>query len=171
MERGGRRGSYFFVLDAFMASAILILTVALVYGLFLTPPSSQQSFAYASDYLLFLTTTQLRDYSSDVVKQMVASEEINDTQATIASQLLLFHNESRDDLAEKLLNDTATTLPAGLAIRVSVIDGTGGHELYGRGTAGAPWLPTHLASRSIEYATINDSAIYGPTVLLVEVWA
>jgi len=170
MESGGRKGSYFFVIDAFVAAAILAITVIVVLNFFVGQRAPAQSFAYARDYLGFLSSTQVRDFHNEVVRQQIADGNITDPRNTIATQLLLYHNESKDDLAWQLLNATVTSLPADLAVNVSIDDGGAGFVLYNRTDNMLEYRRTHLAVRSIEYTIINQT-IYGPYVLLVEVWA
>lgn len=176
MRGGSRRGSYFFVLDAFIASAILVFTIVLVFSLFLSSRGTNQSFTYASDYLSFLSTTELRDYQSPVVDELVASGNITDTRKTIAQQLLTFYNESGGEPGSELhdawllLNESADLLPQDVAFNVSLHGSSWNYTLYNRSVDGLYDGRTHLAVRSVEYAMINRASIFGPLILEVDVW-
>lgn len=170
--RGARHGSYFFVIDAFVASSIFIITIVMVLNLALSPRPSAQSFSYASDYLAFISTTQLRDFDAPAVQNLSASGNISDLRATIAQQVLIFHNQSRDDLVYRLLNGTTNIIPANVAVNFTLREANGTYVgLYEKGLINVQNKPTHLAVAQVTYALINDSAMYGPVVLKVEVWS
>lgn len=167
--RGGRRGSYFFVIDAFLGAAILIVTLIVMLNIYLQRSSPEQSFTYARDYLDFLTTTEVRDYHSPTIDLLIAQGNISNPSATIAEQLLYFHNTSRDDLVYVIINESIRILPGHVAVNVSVID-TGAELLYNRSTEGSEDRKVHQSVRGIEFVFINRSTLYGPVVLEVDVW-
>ncbi len=166
----GRRGSYFFLIDAFIASSILLFTILLIYGLFTAEHPSTQSAAFANDLLQFLTATQLRDFRAPEVVAMIRDGNITDPRNTVATQLLLFVNQSKRDKAWLLLNTSHAGLPPSLAVNVSLRDGTESILLYNRSIERVSEAKTHLVTSGIAYALVNRS-IYGPHVLTVEVWS
>lgn len=172
--RGGKRGSYFFVLDAFIASAIFVLTIILVFSLFVAPARTEQSFATASDYLTFLSTTEIRDFHSVNMTKMRADGEITDSRLTIAQQLVLFHNATPVGdpclLCQKLVNITAGSLPNNVAVNLSIHTSSENESFYSYNVTDVSTLKTHIVTKSIEYALINDSILVGPVALVMEVW-
>lgn len=167
MRGGSRRGSYFFVIDAFIASAILVFTLVMIFNLFVTPRDTQQSFTYAHDYISFLSFTQFRDYHDPSVEAL----NVPDERATLAEQVLLFHNASNDSAAAVILAAAARSLPSTLALNVSLLVGANTTLLYNQSVNQIPSKRTHLVAKSISYALLNQSALYGPVTLQVEVWA
>lgn len=167
MRGGSRRGSYFFVIDAFIAGAILVFTLVMIFNLFIAPRETEQSFTYAHDYLSFLTSTQVRDYHDLLVDNLV----VPDRRKTLAEQVLIFHNASNDSAAAVILGAAAQSLPSTVALNISLKDGVTMTMLYNRSIDQIPAKRSHLVAKSIGYAIINQSALYGPLTLQVEVWS
>ena len=167
MRGGVRRGSYFFVIDAFIAGIILIFTLVMIFSLFVAQRPTEQSFTYAHDYMMFLSTTEVRDYHDATVDALTVA----DRKKTLAEQVLIFHNQSNDTAAAVILNATAQSLPDTVVINVNITTEGATMSLYNRSLASASQKRTHLVAKNIAYAIINESQLYGPVVLQVEVWA
>jgi len=169
MRGGLRRGSYFFVIDAFIAGAILFLTLVVIFNFFVGPRQTEQSFTYAHDYLAFLTSTQVRDYHDLTIDAL----SISDRRKSLAEQVLIFHNASNDTAAAVILAAAAQSLPPTVLINVSVQEQAGSQSavLYSRGLSETGQKRTHLVAKSVEYAIINQSGLYGPVVMQTEVWS
>lgn len=168
----GVRGSYFFVIDAFVASSIFIVTIVVVLNLSLSQHSSEQTFSYASDYMDFIATTELRDFNSLDVINLTAQGNITDVRATISEQVLIFHNTSRGILIPKLLNRTTDIIPANVEINFTLQEPNGTLvPLFQTDLTNVQRKTTHLAVAQVAYALINESNLYGPVVLKVEVWS
>lgn len=170
--RGGR-GSYFFVIDAFIAAALLVFTILLVFALYLYNQPSEQTFLYASDLTTFLTTTQVRDFRTAEVESLIAAGEVTNTRNTLASQVLLFHNQSKDDFATDIVNASVASIPSQLPVNVSLKNPATGavFPIYSRLIGGTEARETHLVTRSVEYVMVSDTEIYGPMILQIEVWS
>ena len=167
-----RRGSYFFVIDGFFASTIFLFCVLFLFAFVVSTHSSAQPASYASDYLLFLATTQVRDVQTAGIVSLIADGNITQTRITLMSQLLLFHNQSKPAAAMRLLNATITKIPSDVGINVTISPFAGSAvSLFNRTVAGMDRKQTHLVVKSVEYAVLGDSELIGPSVVTVEVWA
>lgn len=166
-----RRGSYFFVLDAFVAVAILAFAITLIVSFFSSQRQTEQTFSYAQDYLSFLTSSHINDYQNPVISELLASGNISDPRVTIAEQILRFHNRSDDIDAWKILNATAGSIPENNGIKVMLHEASSGYNttLYNR-TSILITNSTHLVASGIVYTLINNT-LFGPFTLRVEVWS
>ncbi len=168
----GKRGAYFFVIDAFIAAAILSFTLVLIFNLFIEQPSSEQSFTYAHDYINFLSTTEVRDFRHAVIDELISEGQITEVRHTLAEQVIIFFNQTEILNATNLLAAAAESLPATLDINVSLKkSGSATQTVIFEQEGSSELIPQlHLAARSVEYALINQTDIIGPYVIQVEVW-
>ncbi len=167
-----RRGSYFFVIDAFMAAAILSFTLMLVFNFFAQQRQAEQSLTYAQDYLTFLTSTAVRDYRDPVVTDLMNGNPVTNPRATLAEQVLLYNYSGQNDNATRLLEAVAKSIPLSMGINVSVeeMSPPSSFSLYSRAISGGRSAATsHLVAKSLVYALVDQSTIYGPFVMVVEV--
>lgn len=165
----GRRGSYFFVIDAFIGAAILIFTLLLLFSIYLNREGPEQSFTFASDYLRFVGTTEARDYDDAYVQQLIDDGDIVDARATLVDQMLRFHRLGEDAKAREIAKRTSEVVPVTLAINLSIQDDVGNHTVYNRSITVVEARPTHQVARSLEFAIV-DGSLYGPVTLQMEVW-
>ena len=167
-----RRGSYFFVIDAFIAAAILSFTLMLVFNFFAQQRQATQSLTYAQDYLTFLTSTSMRDYRDPVVTELMTDNPVTNPRVTLAEQVLLYNYSGQNGNASLLLEAVAKSIPSSMSINVSVAEMSpaSSFSLYSRAASGGRSAVTsHLVAKSLVYALVDQSTIYGPFVMVVEV--
>jgi hypothetical protein len=169
-----RKGSYFFVLDAFIGGVIFVLTLVLVFSLFVGPTRTEQSFATASDYLTFLSTTEIRDFHHINVTKMREEGNITDPTITIAQQLVVFHNQTpiaeTCTLCQQLVNTTIGSIPKTTAVNISISTPSENESFYTYAEGDVSKMGTHIVTKSIEYALINETVLLGPVAIIMEVW-
>ena len=168
-----RKGAYFFVIDAFIAAAILSLTLVLIFNLFVSPTRTEQSFSFAHDLISFLTQTEVRDYRHSDITDMISKGHINDIRNTLSEEILIFFDKNDFGNASIILNASTQSLPQTLAINVSIFDPATSTStpLYERKEGSGLSKRSHLTARSVEYALDEQNQIIGPYVLRVEVWS
>lgn len=177
---GRRRGSYFFVIDAFFAAAILTFTVVLIFSLFVVQPRTGQSYSYAQDYLTFLTGTGMRDFRHAAIIEIMNDPTLRpyvDSRRSLSEQVLVFYNRSAEGNPtlkggyEAILEAAAENLPETLTLNVWLRDPEKetSVKLYGREAGSVSETKTRLNARALEYVMLNETDIYGPLVLQVEV--
>ncbi len=170
--RGGRRGSFFFVIDAFIGAAILIFALILFYSLFLNTSPAEQAFVYANDHLAFLTTTQCRDFQSPWIHRMIKNGTIANPELTLAEQALIFRHQGNFEDAFRLLNASTSILPPTLTVRIGTRDDPlGDVQLYpDHPLAGTSDADVRQAANYIAFIMVDESNYYGPVILETEVW-
>ena len=100
-----KRGAYFFVIDVFVASAIVILALILIFNFFLRRPETEQPRLYADDYMDFLLTTEVREFQNTYKWNLTQNGTITNTHQSLFDQILEFHNNSEDKVAFKFILD------------------------------------------------------------------
>jgi len=168
-----RRGSSFFVIDAFLAAGILVMTLIIIFSFFVQQRESEQSVSYARDYLNFLVNTPVREYRNPVVLDMVSDGGIADTSVSLAEQAILFHIAGNSTAAEQLLSVAAESIPSTIDVNVTVTDYSGGRSttLFARNAVAPANRATHLSAKSLAHAVVNGTILYGPYVFEVNSWS
>ncbi len=171
--RRDRRAAYFFVIDAFIAAAILSVTLVLIFNLFVGQTDSGQTFTYAHDFITFLAETEVRDYRHPTIANMVVKGDIEDPRKTLAEQVILDFAADNIANASVILNASAESLPATLRINVSILDPETKvrTQLYSQAPRVAREERLHLTARTLEYSLTPENQIIGPYILQVEVWS
>lgn len=170
--RGGRRGSVFFVIDAFMGAAILIFALLIFYTLFIRVPPAEQAFTYANDHLSFIATTECRDFESPWVERLIENGTIENPTLTLAEQTLIFRQQGQLDDAFLLMNASTIILPPTLDVRIRTQDDPlGDVVLYP--SSPLPDMtdrPVRQSAKHIFFVLVDTTTYYGPVVLQTEVW-
>lgn len=91
--RWGKRGAYFFVLDAFIAGVIIVSSLAVLYTTFSVQESPSQNYVLAEDFITFMEATTIQRYAGDVVYEMWRNGTISDRSLTLLEQSVLFYAE------------------------------------------------------------------------------
>jgi len=167
-----RRGSYFFVIDAFIAASILVLTLTLIFNFFTSQRQTEQVFTYAQDYLDFLASTQVKDYRIPEITQLIVAGNITNTRVTLAEQVLIFNLSGQNQNAKTILEAVAKSVPENVDLMVTLVDRRTGMNatLYSRPSSNAGvGKQNHLSARSLVYTVVNNT-FYGPYAFRAEAW-
>lgn len=100
-----KRGAYFFVIDVFVASIIIIIALIMIFNFFLKSPETEQSRLYANDFMNFLLTTEVRDFQNSYKTELVVNKNITNTQQSLFNQIIEFHKKGEDDINRKFINN------------------------------------------------------------------
>jgi hypothetical protein len=129
-----KRASYFFVLDVFIGSAILVLTLIIIFSSRVNSPTPDATFRMADDYIEFLASTEFRDFASVHRLELTKGGYVNDTTQSllqVLAQLNYYQYSNGSVLWSTLLAQEITDgiLPTQYGVNVSVNDTI----LYGPG--------------------------------------
>ena len=115
-----RRGSYFFVIDAFIAGIIILAGVVVLFAQYTEEPIRSTSFYSAEDFFSVLESTELRNFDSRLLRNWSNNGTINNTRVSLLHQLALFNVTNEGERAILLANMTLSSLPdnVGGAIRM-----------------------------------------------------
>ncbi|RME52882.1 hypothetical protein D6783_03660 [Candidatus Woesearchaeota archaeon] len=170
----GKKGSYFYVIDAFIASAIIIFTILFITRYAQTDSATPQNINVAEDFMLYLQGTDIRDTDSETVADILKSSVVNETGQTLLTLLTELHylekekgctlcGEQLYNLSKELIEDL---IPPAFGARF-LMNTT---PYYTRQGQTASESMTHFTSQRLTFYQINDSAIFGPLTAHIEVW-
>ncbi|MDD9953820.1 MAG: hypothetical protein OXR66_05790 [Candidatus Woesearchaeota archaeon] len=117
-----KRGSYFFVIDAFIAGLIILGIVVVIFADFFTAPVTTQAYYTAEDFLAFLDSTAVRDYDAAVLRSWTQNGVINDSTRSLLKQLVYFNLTDQGDNAITLANLSTAGVPENIQLAIFVND-------------------------------------------------
>lgn len=169
----GKRGSYFYVIDAFVASTILILTIILIGSYSATETSVEKDVFLIEDVFIYLQGTEVRDADSPVIRYLLDNGLINRTEDPILTMMgkLYAKNESgcvecgralRNYSKEMVEQNIPGWLGASLSINATI--------MYARSPQTLASANKHFASTRLIFYRINTTDMYGPIPTTIEVW-
>lgn len=166
-----RKGSYFFVIDAFIAGTIVIAAIVIIFSGFFSQPPSTPAFYTAEDFFLFLDSTQLRDFDSPIVRAWTANGTINDSSVTLLEQLALFI--ARNNVVEG--QQLASVLGTGISGSVQYEIIVDSQSLYSSVPTSANPLDkddasVFFSSKRIVLLRKQPSDVYPPVLVEVQTW-
>jgi hypothetical protein len=177
MEKSGvslmdKRGAYFFVIDAIIASAVLVAGIIFIFAAYPTPPDPDSSYRSLQDYMSFLESTKLRELPGNTISNLVASGDIKSTDITIEDQVLLFslNGASHAFIQDFMKNVSMGAVSADRNVFVTLDDGVSEEVVYNRSWKPSKSSSLFLSSRHIAFTKINESYLYGPVLIEVKLW-
>ena len=162
-----KRGAYFFVIDVFVASAIIIIALVLIFNFFLNRPEMQHPRLYASDVMSFLLSTEVGKLQNTYVESLIKNGNITNTKQSLFSQILEFHKKGKDDINRLFIHNITTGLiPKTYGIEYTI----NGTSVYNKSLATLSTATFSVSAKRICFLRINSTEIYGPVMCEVQVW-
>jgi|GEM_PF-4953081 len=179
-----KKASYFFTIDAFVAGAILVLTMTLILSFFSSQKPVTQINSYINDYVQFINENSVRDFQSVKVRKMVSSGLIVNPRISLAKQIIYFYYMNLTDTcpnpdsipdycltqAEVLINETIQTLPSDIGFRLKINSGSANYSFIETNTDIEDKASSKLTYSLVDYLFIDSKNFYGPVTLGVEMW-
>ena len=161
-----RRGSYFFVIDAFVAAIIISGTIVVLLNEFVVRPSEKESFYTAEDVLVLLESTQVRDFGPEIVRDWVANGTIPDGTVSVLQQMALFNSTGNRSYALALANFSLEGVPPQVSARIMI-----GGEVYAeRMLADDQDADVFFTSNRIVVLRESKTRLFPPVVIEVQTW-
>lgn len=116
-----KKASYFFILDAFIASVILFITLIAINNANVDEPIIQTTSFTSNDFIALLINTELRDFSNSYVNELRAAEVITDSRISLMEAVVDLHLGTMPENASLLLDSfTPNLIPAqnGIIVRI-----------------------------------------------------
>ncbi|MFH1400782.1 MAG: hypothetical protein ABIH41_04640 [Nanoarchaeota archaeon] len=180
-----KRGSYFFVLDVFLAGAIIVLTLVIILSSRSNAPQPQQTYTTAEDFLTSISTTQFRDVQNPWQRRLQEAGFVNRTEwnldQVVASLDYYDFSTNGSQVWQPVADDTNMSfvfvqslqeglVPAQFGFSYALIDGADRRIIYNRSNDTLDSATTVLSARRITFFPIDSSSIYGPVITEVKVW-
>jgi hypothetical protein len=161
-----RRGSYFYVLDAFIASIIIISTLVLLLSSHLTQLPPTEAFYTGEDFLDTIGATKTQELDDPTVRDWIAQKVINTTSMPLLDQLAVFEVTGDTVRAAQLAAILGSRTPPNVDIEILL----NGNSRYARQAIAQSEAATLLSAKRIIIVTKNPMENYDPVVVEVRTW-
>ena len=176
MFRKFKRKGYYFIIDAFIGSAIIFMSLLIILNGGVRPTKIQYNYEMTEEYGSFILNTKIEDLSNSYVDQLRYDGYINDTKLTIMEQIDLFYYHNDTTHAGLMIkNITESLVPEKYGFSYYIINGSTHSNIYTRPSInGIPINITDaaivIASRKITFLQINSKTMFGPAVTEIKMW-
>ena len=178
---------YFFLIDAFIGSAIIILSLVIILNSDVTTAKFQQDYTITEDYATFLINTHIQDINNEYIRNLTLSGLITNPQYSIMEQIDQFYYNARYicnagdasciaanlSYANKMLqNITDPLIKQKYSFSLFIKDTAKkiNQSIYERNMSNISTASFVLSSRKITFLQINSSAMFGPQIVEIKVW-
>lgn len=160
-----KKRGFFYVVDAFVAVSILIVTLLLLYNTSLNKPAETQTSTLSFDFMELLSKTLIAESSSDYIKELREEGVIKHTRLTLLEQAVAFYDLD-NNLAIEFLNGTFQDIIPYQYSGVIEIDGDVVYSQINKPEEQADIL---IPAKRIVFGVDDPNNIYVYTVL-IKVW-
>ncbi len=154
------------MIDACIATILIVSALLLVYGRHAVIPPSTQAFAAADDFLLYLDSTPIGEFDAPATRIWIAQGVINDTQVSLLHQLAAFNVSGRNADARTLAALTLGAVPPQIGVDVRVANAS----VANRSIEGADAAASLIVMKRIVIVRTSSSAAAQPVVVEVRTW-
>ena len=165
-----RKGSYFYVIDAFIASTIIIAAIVILFSQFLAQASATQALYTADDFLATLDSTQVRSYDSAQLRQWTTDGTISNNKLSMLEQMALFYAKLDTPKAQAMATMTGQNTPEHVGIEIVAIMPGSRTQLYLRAPRPQDTAETLLTAKRIIILQKNPADLYPPVIIEVRTW-
>ncbi|MGV8141403.1 MAG: hypothetical protein ACP5NW_03100 [Candidatus Woesearchaeota archaeon] len=169
--RNFRRKGYYFVIDAFIGSTIIFISLMILLGGGVRPSKIQYNYEMAEEYTTFIMTTKIQDLTNPYVNKMIGNE-INDTSLSIMEQVdLFYYNGQMQNASGMIHNLTESLIPEKYGFSYNILENSVSHNIYTRPSSpNITEAEIIISSRKITFLQIDSSTMFGPALTEIKIW-
>ncbi|HJX06373.1 MAG TPA: hypothetical protein VJ461_06710 [Candidatus Nanoarchaeia archaeon] len=168
-----KRGAYFFVIDAMIASTIIIMSLIIIFSSHTTRTESNPTVRMLGEYLSFISTTKVRNFQGSYVQNLTNDGNITNRDNTLLGQLTEFYYYNQTGfkntsiiMANFLQEINKGAIPDYRSLAFYINDTL----IYQSQFITPDEAGLGLNMKKISFKRINDTYIYGPVIVEVRVW-
>ena len=163
---------YFFILDAFIATSIIVLSLVLIFSFHSSKPYQMQGIFLAQDTMDLLFKTKVYEIQNDFVINLTQEGNITNTANSLLEQTAEFFITNRTKLAQDfVLNVTQNMVPEKYGFELKIYNGTSLFNLtINPGLSLQNKSNLLLISKEIISGMLDNYTMWGPMTAEVRVW-
>ena len=167
-----KRGAYFFVIDAVIAGTVLVATLLFIFGTYTSSPEQDTTLRAAEEFMKYLSTTKVREYSDGSVQAFINDGNITDLDNTLMAQMVEFYYKGKTVQLTAIAQDFSQNIVGKERGLIIYINGTAIYNsTYHKGISTLKTSRLALSSKRVSFKRINETTIYGPVWVEAKVWA
>jgi hypothetical protein len=159
-----KRASYFFVLDVFIGSAVLVLVLVIIFSSRVNSPQAESPYKTADEFMTFISTTQFRDVGNPHKLNLTREGYINDTSMTVLETIMylkylnVYNTTNPMEFGAPWANVYAESVIQGIIPpQYGVNFSVNGSTVYLRNPKGFQRAQLVLSSRRIDYIRVSGA--------------
>ncbi len=165
---------YFFMLDAFIAISVLVLSVILIFSFHSQKPYQLQGIFLSDDIMDLLAETKVYEVNDDFVYSLYTNGSTNITNAdnTLIEQATVFYMTNRTFLAENFLLAVAdNSVPDNFGFELWIYNTTDSFNLtINSGNALQNESEQLVTSKRLILGLLREEFTWGPATAEVRIW-
>jgi len=175
MFKNLKKKGYYFIIDAFIGSTIIFLSLMIILNEGVRPTKIQYNYEMAEEYSSFILNTKIEEVNNPYIEMLKTNKNINDTSLTIMNQVNLFYfSGSPGNLQHArgmIQNLTEQLIPEKYGFSYNIIDQSTTTNIYNR-TIDTDIKDAKLiiASKKITFLQINSTTMFGPAMTEIKIW-
>lgn len=185
MARRNNKKGYFFVIDAFIGSTIIFVSLMMILNSNIKGSQLQFDYSMAEDYSTFIMNTKIQDLNNPAIANLSAEGLITNKQNTVMEQIDTFYydayyvctdstcaNESLNYSTRLLENLTDSLISSKYGFSLVLKDTATGRNqtIYERSVDRLNTSQLVIASEKITFIQINSTKMFGPNIVDIKVW-
>ncbi len=165
---------YFFIIDAFMGTVIIVMTLVIIMNSHLSAPDSTITYTIIGDYIRYISTTQVQDIDNEIIKDMISKGVIKDIENTLLIQNVQFYYENGTEcpncIDEYSYNFTRQIVEGVIPEQYGFEYSINSTEIYSKNKQELINADLFLTGRRVVYLYINKTYIFGPVNVTIAMW-
>ncbi|MBN1793205.1 hypothetical protein JW826_05985 [Candidatus Woesearchaeota archaeon] len=162
-----KRGAYFFVIDAIIAGVVLVAGLMFIFSTYSVKPESDPTVRASEDFLLFISSTKIRDYYNPVISNMTLDGNITRIDNTILEQMMEFYYNGKQPQLEALALNVINNVVSPERSAVIVINST---IIHNKTVTPMERSKLLVSAKRMSFTRINETLIFGPVWIEVKIW-
>lgn len=160
------------MLDALIATSIIVFSIILIYSFHATKPYQMQGLFLAADTMDLLTKTKVYEVNNAYLLNLTYERNITNTGNSLMEQTAEFYSANKTELAEKfLINVTQGMVPTKYGFELRIYNST---NFYNKTINSGDTLQNDsalvLVSKDIISGMNDDFTVWGPLTAEVRIW-
>ena len=166
-----KRGAYFFVIDAVMASVVLVAVLIFIFGTYSLAPIQDPTLRSAEDFMNYIANTKIRESDSDLIRNMTFNGTIKRLDNTFMDQMVIFYYGGNLSLLENITLDVVKSIiPKDRGVLIYLNQSLIYNSTLNKNASTLNESKLLISSKRIGFHMINETTIYGPVWMEVKVW-
>lgn len=161
-----RKGAYFYVIDAFIASIVIIGALVVLFSQFTSSSTSRQAYHTAEDFLATLTSTAVRNVDDTKVREWITNGTISNPQLSVLQQIGLFKAAGDTASASYLTSIMAAQTTRNVGVEVLINN----QQIYLKQATAQADADNLLSARRILLTRKDATTMYPPSIIEVKTW-
>ena len=162
-----KRGAYFFVIDALIASSIIFISLIIIFSTHTYRIETNPSLRLVNDYTNYLITSEVREISGHYTTELIENKTITHLDNSLLQQITEFYYFEEDLFLRNFIKE----------ISLSIIPNQRSFAIYINDTLAFNRTNTlekdanlMLSSKKIAFNRINQTMVFGPIIVEVKLW-